>query len=675
MKNDEKLVLILEDANIPLTCKKDSDDDIILEGVFAKFGELNNNNRIYEEDEYFPHLKRLQEKIQKNNLLGELDHPDRLEISLSKVSHKIESIEYDKNTRTIRGRLRLLNTPQGEIAKKLVESGVTLSISSRAVGIVKPDKKVKIQMLQTYDLVADPGFKEAGLKKINESLGIYDDNIAIYDITDENPEFIESIKNDFTSNKNNNNMSNYVTEEELNNYTLLLKEDFDKITKRLKNLENNINENNQYNNIDRLEEKINILEQSLNKNLKENKKLNELKDYVIYLSKELDNSIKYTSYVKDVVNESLNDNQVDQQLKNIMAYCNYLKECLEQNTNYTEYIKDHINEYINITDENKSDIKNLEKSTNNIINYSNYLKENIETEINTIIAYSEYLKKNLNENILYSEYVAESVNNQLSNDDFIINKKYNNKLEKNNSNILNIDENLSEQGTEIVNRIDKLLEEVKSKKIDDLTNINKETKNNENSNKHRPWQDFLSSDLKKIWDNLDDELKNTIEARSKFYDINNSYNVKNFWDIYVSPLIDNNSKDKSKDDSSQDKSKNDNKKSNLNEIENNDIDSDESCEKWISFLSDDKKDIWEDLSDDVKKPIIAKCKYYDLSDEKKALAFWNKYVVPALKSKKLSVNINESKNYQKNKTNDNQNGYSTEYINNVKKILNKQNKF
>jgi len=125
---------------------------------------LNSNNRIYEEEEYFPHLKRLQEKIQTNNLLGELDHPDRLEISLSKVSHKIESLYYDKATRSVIGKLRLLNTPQGEIAKKLIESGVTLSISSRAVGIVKPDKKVKIQMLQTYDLVADPGFKEAGLK-------------------------------------------------------------------------------------------------------------------------------------------------------------------------------------------------------------------------------------------------------------------------------------------------------------------------------------------------------------------------------------------------------------------------------------------------------------------------------------------------------------------------------
>jgi len=192
---------------------------------------LNSNNRIYEEEEYFPHLKRLQEKIQTNNLLGELDHPDRLEISLSKVSHKIESLYYDKATRSVIGKLRLLNTPQGEIAKKLIESGVTLSISSRAVGIVKPDKKVKIQMLQTYDLVADPGFKEAGLKRINESLGIYDDNIAIYDITDENPEIIESLQKDLSLNKNiNNNMNKYVTEEELNSYSLLIKEDFNRIT-------------------------------------------------------------------------------------------------------------------------------------------------------------------------------------------------------------------------------------------------------------------------------------------------------------------------------------------------------------------------------------------------------------------------------------------------------------
>lgn len=747
MNTNDRLVLILEDVNVPLTYKKDSNDDIVLEGTFTKFGVLNSNNRIYEEEEYFPHLKRLQEKIQTNNLLGELDHPDRLEISLSKVSHKIESLYYNKATRSVIGKLRLLNTPQGEIAKKLIESGVTLSISSRAVGIVKPDKKVKIQMLQTYDLVADPGFKEAGLKKINESLGIYDDNIAIYDITDENPEIIESLQNDLSLNKNiNNNMNKYVTEEELNSYSLLIKEDFNRITEKLNDIEKNIDNNNQYTDIDKLKEKINKLERSVNRNEIDNKKLNEIKDYVVYLSKELDNSIKYTSYIKDYINENLDDTDIRKQLKDITAYCNYLKENLQQTTDYVSYVGENINEYVNITNDNENDIRKLKDSSKNIINYTNYLKENLEIEINTIIAYSEYLKTNINENIQYSDYIAKNINEYFENDN-IDDDNHNDKSPKNYRDIINIDEqeDLSATSETIIDKIDKLLEEVKSKKMEDISKINKETViKNQNA---KDWCELLSKDLKEVWDGLDDDTKKVINARSKYYDLSNEYKVKNFWDTYVDPLLNkNNSKNKTiKENNNTNSNKNEddddelekwigllpddkmelwsnlddklkdtillksksfnlsdekkvlnfwnsyaeplinkNKSTDKSKLQNENLhvntnktsNKNDDTEKWIDLLSDDKKEIWDTLTDDLKEKIIAKSKYYDLSDEKKVQSFWNSYVSSLIKTSKSTSKINESKIQYNNKSNKNSdNGYSEDYIENVKKLLNKQNRY
>jgi len=38
--------------------------------------------------------------------------------------------------------------------------------------------KVKIKQLFTYDLVADPGFANAELKRVNESYGFYDNSLG-----------------------------------------------------------------------------------------------------------------------------------------------------------------------------------------------------------------------------------------------------------------------------------------------------------------------------------------------------------------------------------------------------------------------------------------------------------------------------------------------------------------
>ena len=69
MNNDNKIVLILEKSSHNLDVSKVG-TEIVLEGVFAQFGIANNNDRIYEENEYLPHLEYLVEKISKNRLLG-----------------------------------------------------------------------------------------------------------------------------------------------------------------------------------------------------------------------------------------------------------------------------------------------------------------------------------------------------------------------------------------------------------------------------------------------------------------------------------------------------------------------------------------------------------------------------------------------------------------------------
>ena len=85
----DDLVLIVESVGEDLTVKHETSGNLVLEGICAVFGQKNNNNRVYEKEEYLPHLSYLQDKIRKKQLVGALDHPPHFEITLDSASHII----------------------------------------------------------------------------------------------------------------------------------------------------------------------------------------------------------------------------------------------------------------------------------------------------------------------------------------------------------------------------------------------------------------------------------------------------------------------------------------------------------------------------------------------------------------------------------------------------------
>lgn len=265
--------MILERSSSNLKKIDENSKKITLEGVFAEFGVENRNGRIYEEKEYLPHLEYLQGDIATGNLLGELDHPERFEVALSNVSHRISDLYYDQNARQIKGRIEILEgTPKGAIAKSLLNAGVPLSISSRAAGTVNEDKTVSIQQIYTYDLVAKPGFEAAQLKTINESdqarlnnlvqqlnesytsfesehknltpdLGVVNENLSIYDVSDKYPrvELREEAKAIQAYNEKQKNLvmeNNQVSEESVQTWTVFFKNELSKINEKFTALEN-----------------------------------------------------------------------------------------------------------------------------------------------------------------------------------------------------------------------------------------------------------------------------------------------------------------------------------------------------------------------------------------------------------------------------------------------------
>ena len=355
-----KKLLILERQKSNLDISTDEDGSVILEGVFTEFDVKNKNNRIYEEKEVMPHINELQEKVKTNKLLGELDHPKDFDISLANVSHVVESLDYDRAKKQVIGKIRLLNTSKGKEAQALIKDGIPLHISSRAAGTVDENGKVKIKKFFTYDLVADPGFENAELSRVNESFGLSNsDGILIYEMEE--------------TDNNNDNKKDIKMENE--NYVSV--EDFQKYTEYVSGVLSNVKESTNSNNDEVMEKLIKYTEHIA-------EKVNQVTDYAEYLSENLDKNISYSNYLAENVNS-------------IKDYASYLAEELDGSIQYSEHVAEIADkgiQYSNYVAEN------VERS----IDYSEYVAEKVDQNI----AYSEYLGENVDKSIKYSEYIAEN---------------------------------------------------------------------------------------------------------------------------------------------------------------------------------------------------------------------------------------------------------------------------
>jgi len=99
--------------------------------------------------------------------MGELDHPESLNINLDRVSHVITDIRLEGNNAI--GKAKLLDTPMGQIAKELAKSGVALGVSSRGAGQVNEGQVSGFQFV-TVDIVAQPSAPNAFPNTVYESL-------------------------------------------------------------------------------------------------------------------------------------------------------------------------------------------------------------------------------------------------------------------------------------------------------------------------------------------------------------------------------------------------------------------------------------------------------------------------------------------------------------------------
>ena len=598
---NENMVFILERQNSILEAKKSDTDDYILEGIAAVFGKENNNNRIYEESEYLPHLDYLKDKIAQNRLVGELDHPEKFDVSLKNISHMITDLNYDKGKRDLKIKVKLLDTPAGRIAKNLVDSGVPLSISSRAAGSVGNDKKVAIKKIFTYDLVADPGFKDAQLERVyesegfsaqqfqniknnsilntleclNESLGIEkESSLKIYKV-ENNEEFNKIVNKSDNKNKSVLMENNeFVTAEELNQYSVFLKKEMDSMRAAIaeaKTQKTSLTESEDLSKANEaLEERVAKLEkyaEYLAENLENSitygeylaENLDSTISYSKYLAENLDKNISYAKYLAENVDKSISYSEyVAESVDKNIEYSKYLAEKLDQSVQYSEYLAENVDkgiaysEYLGESlDKGIAYTEYVAEKLNNGIEYTEYIAENL----NKNIEYSDYLAENVNKGLDYSEYLAEKLNKGIAYSEYIA-ESIANKFPYGNTTSLVENVNLSAEAglnesgfagnyENLTSQIDSLIESVKTQKT--ASNINEAAKAvrtsaetqkaneiplNESENTTRTGLKFIDqmpAEYAPVWESLTEGHQASIVAQSNFYNLDTPYQIKNFW--------------------------------------------------------------------------------------------------------------------------------------------------
>ena len=131
---------------------------LILAGKIQAAGKKNGNGRIYPKPILEREMKNYTKLVKEGRAIGELDHPDSSVVELKNASHLITEVWWDGDD--VMGKMKILNTPAGKIAKDLVKGGVQLGISSRGLGSTRQEKGITMVeddfQLLCFDLVSEP---------------------------------------------------------------------------------------------------------------------------------------------------------------------------------------------------------------------------------------------------------------------------------------------------------------------------------------------------------------------------------------------------------------------------------------------------------------------------------------------------------------------------------------
>lgn len=149
-----------------------------IEGIFMQGDIKNRNGRIYPTAVLEKEMNRYKKDfIETKRAIGELGHPEGPTVNGDRVSHLITDMRREGSNFV--GKAKILGTPMGEIVKNLLDEGITVGVSTRGLGSVKPKNGImEVQddfHLATVDIVTDPSGPNCFVKGMMENVEFYYD--------------------------------------------------------------------------------------------------------------------------------------------------------------------------------------------------------------------------------------------------------------------------------------------------------------------------------------------------------------------------------------------------------------------------------------------------------------------------------------------------------------------
>ena len=161
----ERFEIVEEQDNL----KKGS--SLYVKGPFIGCNQVNKNRRMYNLDDTRDEVNRyINEMVTPGRAMGELNHPSSAEVNLERACHLVTELYEEDNA--FYGKAKVLSTPMGQILRALINDGVKVGMSTRALGSLQEESSynlVKNMRLVAVDAVADPSFPKAFVNGILES--------------------------------------------------------------------------------------------------------------------------------------------------------------------------------------------------------------------------------------------------------------------------------------------------------------------------------------------------------------------------------------------------------------------------------------------------------------------------------------------------------------------------
>jgi|TARA_R110000744_G_scaffold142182_2_gene253729 hypothetical protein len=185
----EEFEYIVEEGN------SKGSQNFFIKGPYMMAEDVNRNKRIYSLNEMQTEIKRYEETmVSTGRAMGELNHPTTADVDLERACHLVTEMTQDGNV--FYGKSKVLSTPTGLIVRSLINDGVRVGMSSRALGQLIPESgqdgvsRVQDFKLVAIDCVADPSFPKAFVNGILESkqyvVNAYGQFEEAYDIFEKN---------------------------------------------------------------------------------------------------------------------------------------------------------------------------------------------------------------------------------------------------------------------------------------------------------------------------------------------------------------------------------------------------------------------------------------------------------------------------------------------------------